>query len=729
MANTNPNIKITADTVEAELALKKFGSAVTGLEGRMGSMIGVAGLLGGALSIASFGRFISGSIDAADHMNDLSKSTSLSVEQLSGLKLAAAQTGTNLDSVSGLIGKFSKKLGENGDAFAKIGINAKDPLKALEQLSDIFVSINDPQQKAAFAAKALGKTWQEMAPMLAEGGAGIAAMVEKGQKLSRMTGEIADRADAFKDTMAELDMQFGAVGTSIAGKMLPQLQNLSTAFTNLTQNSPAFDHFSEGVAGGLNLIVQSAAGVVYWLSQSSDSIGALAAASVSFFTRFQSGKEERKAIWSEHAKNAEEARDKFSKFISDLDKPPVLKTKPSVGDTKKPTGAALHNFIDDGKDANESAKIAAELKRNKDKFDKLREMAEIHAATAQQKIDLRLQADINGYKVERDLAISHKAWNTELDAKFDEAVKSRRAQADEEKSKLIEKQNVQELKLKQDHQAALDDLNATILQNRIDDPAVNDTERMALQLALAQAQEDAQYQQKMDGINRETEALANNNELTVQMAIEQAQRLELIEQAHQERKAGLKFKYETDAQRFTDTLRSGDYKSALAHGANMTAGLAQHSRAFFEINKALSKANIAVNLPSAVIKSFEAGGGFPWGLIPAGLMLAQGASQLAAVNGTTFGGGVSVPSSLGGGGASSLPSALSSSSSNSAPQLPSQVTAAPAPQNINLTISGLSTIQPGDLVSATMVRDQLIPQIISGLKDGVGGANINLVYQ
>lgn len=79
----------------------------------------------------------------------------------------------------------------------------------------------------------------------------------------------------------------------------------------------------------------------------------------------------------------------------------------------------------------------------------------------------------------------------------------------------------------------------------------------------------------------------------------------------------------------------------------------------FKINQAAALANAAVSLPSAVIKSFENGGGYPWGLVPAGLMLAEGLAQIATIKSQSFdagGGGVSAPS-VGSGAAAPVPGA------------------------------------------------------------------------
>ena len=107
---------------------------------------------------------------------------------------------------------------------------------------------------------------------------------------------------------------------------------------------------------------------------------------------------------------------------------------------------------------------------------------------------------------------------------------------------------------------------------------------------------------------------------------------------------------------FANMIRKGDIMGALSHASSMLSNLAKSSKKVFKLQKIAALANAAVNLPSAIISSFEKGGGYPWGLIPAGLMAAQGASQISAIKASTFGGGSGAPS-VGSGGGGSSPSA------------------------------------------------------------------------
>lgn len=79
------------------------------------------------------------------------------------------------------------------------------------------------------------------------------------------------------------------------------------------------------------------------------------------------------------------------------------------------------------------------------------------------------------------------------------------------------------------------------------------------------------------------------------------------------------------------------------------------SKKMFKIGQALALAQAAAALPSAVVQSYNNGGGYPWGLIPAGLMLATGLQQINAIKnagkgiGAGGGGGASIPPVSGGG--------------------------------------------------------------------------------
>ena len=113
----------------------------------------------------------------------------------------------------------------------------------------------------------------------------------------------------------------------------------------------------------------------------------------------------------------------------------------------------------------------------------------------------------------------------------------------------------------------------------------------------------------------------------------------LEQEAEREHQAALTKEVE-DGQRaqarFIALTTGEKVKTVLKGGADTLAGVSQTNKTVFELHKGLALASAAVSLPSSVLQSFENGGGYPWGLIPAGLMLVRGLSEIQTISGSSY---------------------------------------------------------------------------------------------
>jgi lambda family phage tail tape measure protein len=232
-------------------AKSMVGSSMKSIESAVSTAKSALGALGIGLSVGYFTSLIKGSIDALDHLNDLSKSTNIAVETLAGLQLAAKQSGGDLDSIASSINKLSVEMGKQPEKFRALGVSAKDPLEAFKQLSDIYVKLEDPQQRAAVMAVALSKSWAGAAPLLAEGGQKIGEMVEKGARLSGVTKEMTKQADEYNDQMAELNVTLGATRTKLVGDMLPGLNRIAEAMREAAKEGGLLQTVLVGIGGAI----------------------------------------------------------------------------------------------------------------------------------------------------------------------------------------------------------------------------------------------------------------------------------------------------------------------------------------------------------------------------------------------------------------------------------------------------------------------------------------------
>jgi hypothetical protein len=192
--------------------------------------------IGIGLGLNEFREMIQGSIEAHARMEDLSKTTGLTAETLAGLQFAAKATGSDLEGVTATISKLSENMGKAPEKFHALGVSAKDPLQALEQLSDIFKQIDDPTIRAALGAEALGKGWKTAAPLLAEGAEGIQELVDKGTRLTGITSESAKQANEFNNKMQELVGTGGLLNRQVA-QLLPLLNLLADDMITMRDNA------------------------------------------------------------------------------------------------------------------------------------------------------------------------------------------------------------------------------------------------------------------------------------------------------------------------------------------------------------------------------------------------------------------------------------------------------------------------------------------------------------
>lgn len=143
-------------------------------------------------------------------------------------------------------------------------------------------------------------------------------------------------------------------------------------------------------------------------------------------------------------------------------------------------------------------------------------------------------------------------------------------------------------------------------------------------------------------------------------------------------------------------------RSAYNFGRGMLAAMSTHSKKAFKVTQALGLAEAAVSLPSAVLKAWDRGGGWPVGAVFAAATLAEGLARIKEIKGAKFDGG---------GGAS-----FSGVSGGSAPSVNAS---APAINTLDRLNEGAREQDPRTQTNITIVGDVFDDQ---GLIDRVADA-------
>lgn len=240
----NVALKITAGVTgqqavdQLRTSMDRMKDSVDDVSNRFGLLKGALAGLAGSAVVGGFVSLIKSAIDMGDKLNDLRQKTGIAVEDLDALGYAAELNGSNLDAVSGALGKLAKNMAEaaggSKDAvavFKQFGISQGElksgtisTTEAMARIADRLSTMPDGWQKTAAAQQVFGKSAADLVPLLNAGGDAIRdARTELEAMGALFTGSMADAADEFNDNMTKLRRMTGALGLSLAQDLMPVL--------------------------------------------------------------------------------------------------------------------------------------------------------------------------------------------------------------------------------------------------------------------------------------------------------------------------------------------------------------------------------------------------------------------------------------------------------------------------------------------------------------------------
>ncbi len=266
---------------------EKFQRDMVSLGKTVGTAFGV-GLVAAAAGVLALTK---SAIDAADHLNDLSKATGVSVEQLGGIGFAAKQSGTDLDGVAQSFGKLNLKIAEAArgekeatEAFKVLGVAVKDATgktrsadAVFQDLAEAFSSFADGPEKAALGMAVFGKSYQSVLPLLADGGKALQDNIDFYKRFGGTTTETARAADEFNDTLGKLSFVTGQLGRKLAEELLPPLQAVADELLRAAETSGAFDFLARAARTAFEVIAILFANVKFVFEGVGREIAAVAA--------------------------------------------------------------------------------------------------------------------------------------------------------------------------------------------------------------------------------------------------------------------------------------------------------------------------------------------------------------------------------------------------------------------------------------------------------------------
>lgn len=256
MANTQ--IKITADTKQAERAIASLESALEGING----VANAAGAALAGITVAATGVAVAfkGLVDRTGDLADLGKALGISAQQLSALQQSAQLAGIGAGELNQALFRLQGNLGEAlvkgtgpaNDAIERLGLNLKEVANSpadtqITKITEALRNVQNPAERSALAIDLLGKAGPRMLEV-AENAARLAEQAEKlgialsdvdvrnlelagdaidelafiaGDTLDKALAELAPYVIALLNALKQSIVEAGGLGEIVTGKLIP----------------------------------------------------------------------------------------------------------------------------------------------------------------------------------------------------------------------------------------------------------------------------------------------------------------------------------------------------------------------------------------------------------------------------------------------------------------------------------------------------------------------------
>jgi hypothetical protein len=189
--------------------VKGLASSLAGLGAGLAAGGALAGLAAGAAGAAK-GMFEVG--QAFGEIDAIAKSAQkfgITTEAMVGLQHAAELSGVSVEELDGAM----KKAARNGTS--------------LEAIADRIAATSDPTERANIAFKELGKSGQDLIPMLAGGGAAIRDMMAEGERLAGFSGVDAAKVEEANDAISRMKLAFTGIARDLAIELAPAVEMIA----------------------------------------------------------------------------------------------------------------------------------------------------------------------------------------------------------------------------------------------------------------------------------------------------------------------------------------------------------------------------------------------------------------------------------------------------------------------------------------------------------------------
>lgn len=223
-------------------SVQNTGSKIEGVGKKLqGLSAGAGGALG---ALAGLGVK---ALNTADDINTLAKQTGLSTDEIQKMQYASDLVDVSLEDITGAMTKMKSKMSEGNSAFSDLGISVTDANGNLRDANDVFyealdaLSKIDNETERDQAAMALfGKSADQLAGIIDDGGAALKAYGDKAEDLGLILDkDVLTSLNETKDTMdatkAQMQKSLLVLGSTVAQTLTPLIEKASELIGKISE--------------------------------------------------------------------------------------------------------------------------------------------------------------------------------------------------------------------------------------------------------------------------------------------------------------------------------------------------------------------------------------------------------------------------------------------------------------------------------------------------------------
>ena len=293
---TGINIKIGADGTAAAREIRKVGGEIKGLGGvakaagvsSVGLGVAVAGVTTAMAAQAAvavrltraYAGMVAEVAEVGDQTAKMARNVGLSADALQTLQFASGRAGVEATALNNGLKRLSRNMLDSisgnkrmADTFEAIGVKVANADGSLRSVEDVFKDLSNVSAELGESAEGtglrmllLGRSGAELGNLMAQGAGGVDEMQVRLDELGgRMSGDLLDASEQYKDAMLDLETSMMGLKFAAAEAGLPAINEMIKGLTGLVVSAKSAKNeiraFLNVAVAGLQQIAPGAAGL------------------------------------------------------------------------------------------------------------------------------------------------------------------------------------------------------------------------------------------------------------------------------------------------------------------------------------------------------------------------------------------------------------------------------------------------------------------------------------